>query len=443
LEKKFNVLEPSSLYDPGVQSVTLRIMKLGLRISAASFLATALLAPACAQWHFSPDPLKEGSIKEAVDSTNHLIVAAEVGAVGEVRVVKFNTDGSILWANDGPPGWLAAMTQDQNGDIVLCGTTNVSSARGDDLFVRKVSSSGVTLWNLTYNTSADNDDSAFAVAIDSGNNIVIGGAIRPSVGTQRAFAMKFNPSGTKLWFRTYTAAIDADCSLVVVDPSDNIYIVGEEFNGDDQTVVVAYDSNGIHKWVRLIVGYNPADAAWLPGSGQVCILGTNGFDRNALISITPTSSVTKTIYQDENGAMCNKIRPFQDGANNKIAVVGQQFAGTMWGPMLLIYDQTSGALLVKRSWKNGATVSHDGSAVDVVDNGFGSLLVGCNFQDDADPDYNNFALTYSKSGVFQGAANLGPTSGDDRLSGIALAPSGAAYFVGVDGTQHIVIAVFG
>jgi hypothetical protein len=98
----------------------------------------------------------------------------------------------------------ADLTIDSNGDIVIVGTTQVSSTDFDAIII-KYSSAGVLLWTQTYNGSLNGPDGLVTVRA-SGTDIYCGGSVLNTLAQMHnALAIKLNASGQVLWSHTYNS----------------------------------------------------------------------------------------------------------------------------------------------------------------------------------------------------------------------------------------------
>lgn len=151
------------------------------------------------------------------------------GGVDDAILVKFDAAGQRLWSTY-MGGTLhdisSAVTVDTNGDVIITGHTESSTAIATggayatvynfnyDVFITKFNTNGVRQWSTYYGDSGA--DEAYGISSDAANNIYVtgfttslfgistGSGHQPIIGGMTdAFISKFDPSGTNLIWGTY------------------------------------------------------------------------------------------------------------------------------------------------------------------------------------------------------------------------------------------------
>lgn len=114
------------------------------------------------------------------DSAGNLyITGIVVDSLGDqnVRTVKLSQDGDVEWSVDWGTDSTADIGNDvlidTNGNVFVCGATDVSS-EGTNYLLIKYDSTGVVLWDTTYDGSGF-DDQAFKMAFDEYGNVIMTG----------------------------------------------------------------------------------------------------------------------------------------------------------------------------------------------------------------------------------------------------------------------------
>jgi uncharacterized delta-60 repeat protein len=183
----------------------------------------------------------EEALSVAVDTLGNVVAAGfttNADSGEDFTVVKFAPDGALLWqrtangtANRGDEAWSVAA--DTLGNVVAAGyTTNADT--GQDFAVAKFAADGTLLWQRTRNGTADGLDWAFRVAVDTLGNVVAAGYIT-NTDTGRDFTVaKFAPDGTLLWQRTGNGTANGNdgASSVAVDTVGNVVAAGYTRNTD-------------------------------------------------------------------------------------------------------------------------------------------------------------------------------------------------------------------
>lgn len=234
----------------------------------------------------------DDSLKEvALDSNEDVIAVGTTDGYGvgqeDIILMKYNKSGHFQWETTwGTPekdyGFDAIL--DENDNIYVSGHTNGAGAGGDDFLLIKFDSAGNQLWNTTWGTPDREGDRGFApvrIAFDSNNNIyMVGRNNTESSGglyyDANMALIKFDSDGNQLWNWTGgTNDWDELLSNIVIDPSDNIYVLGE---ASSDAIVMKFTVNGDLLW-NITWGTENRDEAkgiCLDDSGYIYIGGDNG-----------------------------------------------------------------------------------------------------------------------------------------------------------------------
>lgn len=243
------------------------------------------------------------------------------GGGTDAFVTKFNSSGSVAWAS-----WLGGADEergtgiaaDSAGNVYVCGevfsldystsTFPVTSALqplygggGSDGFLTKISSSG----SITFSTflGGEFEDSAYALTLDSSNNILLTGQTSSDdfpitanaaqaelgdqgfYGTLDAFVTKISNNGASVLYSTYLGGeLDEQGTAIAVD-SSGIYLTGQttsEFfpvtNNADQSTNASGPSD------IFVTKFNPS----VPGPSALIYstyLGGDGLDEATGIGV--------------------------------------------------------------------------------------------------------------------------------------------------------------
>lgn len=227
-----------------------------------------------------------------VDGTSY----TSAGLQDEI-IVKYDANGNVLWATSiggTQSDWAGEIVYDGIGNVWVCGqfsgtliagTQSITSNGGGDAYLVKLdAATGTPLFASNGGGSGSNDDGN-AIAADGAGNIFVfgdagstnfdwGGLTMSATGTNDAYIIKFDNSGTPLWLSKCTGG-SADFTYAgAADPAGNSYICGVTLSttlnvngnaivtGTNDHFVTKFDANGNEVWTNLFDGGgNPYDMA--------------------------------------------------------------------------------------------------------------------------------------------------------------------------------------
>lgn len=222
----------------------------------------------------------------AVSGSALYAVGSSAGALGlgvsglggwDGFIRKYNLSGTLIWTQfigTSADDFANDVAVDASGNVYVVGTTAGSLAAqnggGSDIFIRKYSSGGLTLWTRQLHYSISDHGQAVSV---SGSSVYLAGGFifginanpqGPIVKEWDADirAVKFTTSGTKVWDYGYGPISAEDVSDASADASGNLYIVGQttgDFGGtyhepEFDGYVVKLNANGSIVWGKQFGG---------------------------------------------------------------------------------------------------------------------------------------------------------------------------------------------
>jgi hypothetical protein len=98
---------------------------------------------------------------------------------------------------------------DASDNIVVVGYT-IGTGGSFDVWLRKLDSSGATLWTRTHDGAAGGDDFGYGVAVDAAGNVFAAGAESTAAGDLDAWVRKYDAGGNTLWTQTYDGPGNGD-----------------------------------------------------------------------------------------------------------------------------------------------------------------------------------------------------------------------------------------
>ena len=166
-------------------------------------------------------------------------------------VLRLDADGTPKWGDDfgltsKQFAWHLAV--DSDGNVVVTGDFDVTitfpgtsaatlvSAGGQDVFLAKLTGdTGVTIWAKRFGNVFN--QTAYALAVDSKNNVVIGGPTvgntgfggpdLVSMGGVDAYVAHLDQDGTYQWGQIFGDGADQTVFGVAIDPADQVLITGQ------------------------------------------------------------------------------------------------------------------------------------------------------------------------------------------------------------------------
>ncbi|MBL7815493.1 MAG: SBBP repeat-containing protein [Saprospiraceae bacterium] len=270
---------------------------------------------------------------------------ANLTSVGstDIFISKLDASGNYVWAKSiggSIDDYGFGLALDGSGNVYVtgtfqntadfdpnAGTTSLTSAGLDDIFVMKLDDAGNLIWAKKMGGSSD--DVAWEVAIDGSGNVYTTGYFNsiadfdPNAGTAAlssaggwdVFVSKLDASGTYVWAKRIGGVISDNCNEIAIDGSGNVCLVGwfqgtVDFDpnagttnltsaGDGDIFVLKLSAAGNLVWVKTMgaSGRDYGNGIAIDGSNNVYTTGrfqsTVDFDPNA-----GTTNLTSTGLDD-------------------------------------------------------------------------------------------------------------------------------------------------
>jgi cysteine-rich repeat protein len=223
--------------------------------------------------------------------------AANVVAVGwttassgmaDIWVRKYDADGNELWTRtvDGPAGSHdrgRAAAVDSQDNILVGGFVTGDPQQGRNLWVRKLDPEGETLWTHVHGGEFGGDDVAWGLAVLGDDSILVAGEETVDVGNTVIWLRRLDSDGQELWTRTVEGSAEALDSArdVVVGSGGDIAVTGWiTTTGEGRLVWVRkIDDGGSEIWTRTYNGGaangNLGNGVGLTSTGGVVVTGSS------------------------------------------------------------------------------------------------------------------------------------------------------------------------
>ena len=226
----------------------------------------------------------------AIDSSDNIYIVGTnvISGTGtrEMSLSKFNSSGTLVWEREltstGYNTYGVSLAVDSSDNPVITGYTNALGQGGTDIIIAKYNSSGTIQWQKSFGGS--NNEEAKGMAIDSSDNIYVGGFTQSEgAGAQDALVAKFNSSGDLQW-QKILGAYDTDSWGVAVDDDGNVYGLGHSSREPQNTGLVnqfmmaKYNSSGDLQWQNHFggLGGEYVFGRTASGDGDLYVFGSTG-----------------------------------------------------------------------------------------------------------------------------------------------------------------------
>lgn len=211
----------------------------------------------------NPSPTQDRLQVLELDNDNNIIAGgwASTGPHSDATVVKYDTNGNLLWTYiydvgvpSGGSSWVNDLYIDSLDNIYFTG--RASTGAGDEVYVVKLDASGILQWARTYNGAyPGGNDKGYNIIVDDLGNVYIAGEVRSNFVFSEVFVRKYDPNGTVLWTRTFAGTDDQigiHSRNLMLDHNDNVVVGGIIRNigtGYDY-FVTKYDPAGNTLWAK-------------------------------------------------------------------------------------------------------------------------------------------------------------------------------------------------
>ncbi|GAM10729.1 protein sidekick-2 [Geobacter sp. OR-1] len=391
-------------------------------------------------------PGKQEARASAVDKAGNVFATGyqnlAAGVDDDYYTVKFKADGSgIAWRAT----YDRAHGSDQATSIVIDSEDNVivtgHTWNGTNYDIHTIKYSGETgavLWQHTYNGIAKGNDYGTAIAVDSLNNVYVGGYSQNSAGNEDYILLKYsatgpNPDGTPLWTAiAHGTAAGANKIASVATGSDGVAVTGQSWNGTAFNILtLKYDFSGTKLWERTYStgAANPCLGGYvrMNTGGDLFITGSasNGLDLDIYTARYNGATGEPVWERTYNGAFDDEPSGLVIGPDSNVYITGYTWTMTSQNDFYTAkYDGATGAVIWEKNFNSNNGNDDIASPTGIVLDPLGDLFVtGFTV---ADKNYDFQTIKYKKdngtllwNSRLNGAANL-----NERPAGIGLSPTG-------------------
>jgi len=363
----------------------------------------------------------------------------------DMLTVKYDAAGNELWrAAFNGTGFGAdrpvSVALAANGDVVVLGTTTNAFGTTDFLTL-KYTATGGEVWRAIVNGSANRNDDARALVIDSSGNVLVTGESRNAEGAfgkPEILTVKYNADGIESWRRVATTAFfdQFQARAIALGAGDSIQVGGQVtvFGAGTSTFIVRYDAAGTETFRTTIAGLVAEQMAF-DAAGNTIVAGPNAImiseARIHKIDAQGTSVWQKSIVA---GAYVIPHLRLDSAANVLVAL--PEAGPQAWRFLAVKYDAASGA----EQWRansgarEGLATTRDSRVLGqkiAVDAAGNTYMAGQAFNGSS---YDFLVVKFDAAGqeLWRAQDAVGSPRGQ-VLTGLAIDGSGNAYVSGVGG----------
>lgn len=201
-------------------------------------------------------------------------------------------------------------------NVYVAGST-VNASGNIDIIIQKFNTTGILLWQQTFNGTADLDDMAADIYIDNNYNVYITGtSVQTISNSYDLVVLKYNNSGSLLWTYYYdhggSPSPDDGGTAITGDGSSNVFVTGASMGDSTLSdfVTIRLNASGVELWKKRYdyTGLNEVPSKILLESGNVVVSGASQETAN-------TWKITTVIYAGTTGDHLSQKRSGGSGTN--------------------------------------------------------------------------------------------------------------------------------
>ena len=324
--------------------------------------------------------------------------------------------GTLLWRKDtsgtlfGSDEEANAIAFDQSGNIIVSGFLK-NSGTSSDVYVEKISKTGVSQWKFGYDSPIHESDRANDMAVNAVGDIYIVGKSDVDASWQvndDILILKISAAGTQLWRANYASATLVDrAQFVKVLSNGDIIVGGVLQNGtNDNIILLKYSSTGSLIWSKVFDyfgGNDKLNDLSIDNTGNIFLTGqtqrkAGSADFDAFVAcVNQSGQQTWIQYHGITGAALEEGVSLTVMSDNTVWVAGNIDTDTTTNVnldvFLMSYDNTGKAMLPALVTYGGVN-SDEVDDLDVIGNGTPCVAIHTNTANMGDLDYSMGLLEF-------------------------------------------------
>ena len=382
----------------------------------------------------------------AVDSEGNIFLTGlEQAASENIYTVKIAADGSgVLWSATrdvaGGADRGVDLVIDGNGDVIVCGYS-FNGGNSDFHTIKYSGVTGAVIWEGIFNSANNGNDMATSLAIDTLNNVYVGGYSQGATGDDDFMVIKYSvdgpvADGSPLWQTRIAGTVGLQDKITdLAAGPDGIAVVGNSQNSalnfDYLTVKLSFSGSQIwQKTYNRSGGDDFGKTVAIDADGSVIVSGQSWNGTNHDITSIKYLSADGTIdwTKTYNGGSADEPMDLVLDAAGDVFLTGATFTGTGFNDVYTAKYHGTGDSKGTAAWEtiyNSTGSDSDISTAIAVDEQ-GEVYVAGYTTKNATGDNDFLTLKYKNdNGAVLWAVKFNGVAGkDDKAVAAGLAASG-------------------
>ena len=188
--------------------------------------------------------------------------------INSIKVLKYNNNGQLQWAGTTSQYFdidyygYASLGIDSYGSVYCSGTGGTLNTKSDYI-ITKFSNTGTEIWYRTYNSEYNLDDRPQDMEVTEDGDIYITGySLIDTMYNSKVTTIKYDSTGQMKWKKDFTTVGNYTRPRgIATDIFKNIYLTIRNSYGQMITTI-KYDTSGTQKWIIDYIGVTPSSEVY-------------------------------------------------------------------------------------------------------------------------------------------------------------------------------------
>ncbi|HEX7344753.1 MAG TPA: T9SS type A sorting domain-containing protein, partial [bacterium] len=229
---------------------------------------------------------RAAAVAAHTDGSFYVAGYSSQGSESRIRVIKYDTAGSVDWDMEyAPINYLASFAAfiglDEAGNAFVGGKSYSSDTNWDYTLV-KLNPDGDRQWTAHYNGLANGYDESTGLAVTENGTAYLTGLSMGQFSASDCATLSYSPNGALNWAAIYNdpSSSDDGGAGIALAPNDQICVVGNAYNGFalQDYLILNYSSAGAEQWAAFYNGpsdlWDQATDLCLSQDGDIYVAGS-------------------------------------------------------------------------------------------------------------------------------------------------------------------------